>query len=45
MEEAVPGLRAAMYPDWRGGAFAKVIEGGTVSVGDEIAWEETEPSQ
>ena len=22
MEEAVPGLRAAMYPDWKGGAFA-----------------------
>ena len=43
MEEAVPGLRAAMYPDWRGGAFAQVLVGGVVSAGDEIAWDE-EPS-
>jgi MOSC domain-containing protein YiiM len=39
MEEAVPGLRAAMYPEWRGGAFAQVLDGGIVSVGDEVAWE------
>ena len=41
MEEAVPGLRAAMYPEWRGGAFAKVLVGGVVSIGDEVGWEET----
>jgi MOSC domain-containing protein YiiM len=39
MEEAVPGLRAAMYPDWRGGAFAQILDGGEVRVGDVVEWE------
>lgn len=34
MEEAHPGLRAAMYPDWRGGAFGEILEGGTIRPGD-----------
>ena len=40
MEEAVPGLRAAMFPEWRGGAFAQILDGGEVAVGDEVAWED-----
>lgn len=36
MEEIEPGLKAALTPDWRGGALAKVIEGGRISVGDAI---------
>ena len=40
MEEAVPGLRALMFPEWRGGAFAEILEGGPVAVGDTVAWED-----
>ena len=40
MEEAVTGLRALMYPEWRGGAFGQILDGGTVSVGDVAEWEE-----
>ncbi|MEX1181696.1 MAG: MOSC domain-containing protein [Gemmatimonadota bacterium] len=36
MEEALPGLKHAMYPDWRGGVFAVVVRGGVVRVGDVV---------
>jgi len=39
MEEAFPGLQAAMRERWGGGAFAEVIDGGDVSVGDKVEWE------
>ena len=42
MEEAQRGLKAAMYGDWRGGAFAEVLDDGEVAVGDAVAWEDTE---
>ncbi|HEY2378445.1 MAG TPA: MOSC domain-containing protein [Gemmatimonadaceae bacterium] len=38
MEEALAGLQATMRPDWRGGAFAQVLSGGTVHVGDVVEW-------
>ena len=41
MEEAVKGLRALMYPEWKGGAFGQIVEGGTLSVGDVAEWEDT----
>ena len=42
MEEALPGLRATMFPEWRGGAFAEVLDDGTIRVGDDIQWEDEE---
>ena len=39
MDEAAPGLRRALEPDWRGGVFGQVLDGGTVRVGDVVAWE------
>jgi MOSC domain-containing protein YiiM len=38
MEEAYPGLQKAMYADWAGGAFAEVLDDGTVAVGDPVRW-------
>ena len=43
MEEAVTGLRALMYPEWKGGAFGQILDGGTVRVGDVAEWEVQEP--
>ena len=39
MDEAVPGLRDALDPDWRAGAFGEVLDDGEISVGDEALWE------
>ncbi len=38
MEEAHAGLEAAMYPDWRGGAFGEVLVSGVILVGDAVHW-------
>lgn len=37
LDEAQPGLRAALRPRWRGGVFAEILEGGTIHVGDAAA--------
>lgn len=39
MDEYLPGLRAAMRPNWGGGAFAQVLDDGLVTVGDAVEFE------
>jgi MOSC domain-containing protein YiiM len=38
MDEALPGLQAAMGDPWAGGAFAQIRASGAVRVGDPIIW-------
>lgn len=40
MEALAQGLKAALLPDWRGGACTMVRQGGHIAVGDEIRIEE-----
>ena len=39
MDEVLPGLRAAMRPDWGGGAFARALVDALIRVGDSVEWE------
>jgi hypothetical protein len=41
MDEACPGLQAALSPPWGGGAFGEVIEGGAIALGVPVVWETT----
>jgi MOSC domain-containing protein YiiM len=39
MDEAIPGLRQALDPDWRGGVYGAVLADGTIRLGDPAEWE------
>lgn len=45
LDEALPGLRAAMVPAWGGGAYAQVLTDGLVRVGDTVEWESSSLSR
>ena len=40
MEEILPGLKAALIPDWRGGVLGRVLDDGEIAIGDEVRVEE-----
>ena len=40
MDEAFPGLRAALTPDWRGGVTCTVLEAGQIAIGDRVEVED-----
>ena len=44
MDEACPGLQAALSPPWGGGVFGEVIESGSIAVGAPVAWEDGAPA-
>jgi hypothetical protein len=40
MDEALPGLRERMFPEWGGGAFGELLDDGEVHVGDRVTWDD-----
>ena len=38
MEAKLPGLQAALKPNWNGGVFARVLKGGQINVNDWVNW-------
>lgn len=40
MEEACPGLRAAMSRPWAGGAFGEILDDGEIVIGVPLCWVE-----
>jgi MOSC domain-containing protein YiiM len=45
MEDAAPGLQAAMRERWGGGVHGEVLDDGEIRVGDSVRWETESPLQ
>jgi MOSC domain-containing protein YiiM len=45
MEETSSGLKTALERNWGGGAYAEIVEGGEIMVGDVVRWEEAATSR
>lgn len=43
MDQACPGLREGLSPEWRGGVFGVVVRGGDLNVGDAVTLEPARP--
>lgn len=39
MDQALKGLKDAMYDDWKGGAYGRVLNTTTIQLGDNVKWE------
>jgi MOSC domain-containing protein YiiM len=40
MDALLPGLKATLMPDWRGGVCGRVLTDGDIAIGDEVRIEE-----
>jgi MOSC domain-containing protein YiiM len=40
MDEARSGLREALRPDWRAGAYGELLDDGEIAVGDPVEWDD-----
>ncbi len=40
MEQVRPGLLEALRPEWRGGAFGRILKGGSLACGDAVVFVE-----
>jgi len=45
MDDFHEGLQRALDADWGGGAYASVARGGTIRVGDDVAWIDEESAR